>query len=145
LVGYVRGECVDEITYQGTTSDTDPVAKKMNEAKRQFGTLLSSYAKSLNKKLKRHGSLFQRHTKSIEVDDISYLLSLTTYIHQNSVRANLVSRLEDWVFSSYRDYVGTRNGTLPKKDIIFNYIQKPEEFKKYSEELLDNIERRYWV
>jgi putative transposase len=125
--------------------DADSILLKMNEAKRQIGTLLSSYTKSRNKKLKRHGSLFQRHTKAIEVDDVSYLLSVVTYIHQNPVRAKLVSRQEEWEFSSYRDYVGMRNGTLPKKEIIFNYIQTPEDFKKYSEELFDNIERRYWV
>jgi putative transposase len=138
---------IKPITIQNENSlpDIDPILIKMNDAKRQIGTLLSSYTKSRNKKQKRFGSLFQQHTKSIEVDNVSYLLSVTAYMHQNPVRAKLVSRQEDWEFSSYRDYVGSRNGTLPKKDIIFNYIQTPEEFKKYTEELLDNIEGRYWV
>ena len=125
--------------------ENDPAVNKMNDAKREFGTLLSSYAKAINRQHNRHGSLFQRHTKAIEVDDLSYLLSVTAYIHQNPVRAKLVARQEDWEFSSYRDYIGLRKGTLPKKEVIYNYIQTPREYKKYSEELLDSIDRRYWV
>ena len=134
-----------EIHNEKNDFENDPVENKMNEAKRDFGTLLSSYAKAINKKHKRHGSLFQRHTKAKEIDDLSYLLSLTAYIHQNPVRAKLVSKQEEWEYSSYLDYIGKRNGTLPKKDVIYNYINSPEEFKKYSEELLYSIEERYWV
>jgi len=138
---------VKPVSFNNEAEDfvNDPVVKKMNEAKRNFGTLLSSYAKAINKKHKRHGSLFQRHTKVKEIDDLSYLLSLTAYIHQNPVRAKLVSRQEEWEYSSYLDYIGKRNGTLAKKDVIYNYINSPEEFRKYSEELLDSIEQRYWV
>lgn len=57
---------------------------------REFGILLSSYAKAYNKRYGRNGSLFQQHTKAKLVDKEGYLLLLISYIHQNPVRAKLV-------------------------------------------------------
>ena len=34
------------------------------------------------------------------------------YVHQNPILAKLVSKIEDWEFSSFPDYIGARNGTL---------------------------------
>ena len=34
------------------------------------------------------------------------------YIHRNPVEAGLAESAEAWEFSSYRDYVGLREGTL---------------------------------
>jgi len=35
-----------------------------------------------------------------------------TYIHRNPIEADLAKSAEGWEFSSYRDYVGLREGTL---------------------------------
>ncbi|PZF73973.1 hypothetical protein DN068_06445 [Taibaiella soli] len=40
------------------------------------------------------------------------------YIHQNPIRAGLVNRLEDWEYSSFKDYAGLRNGTLCNKEML---------------------------
>jgi len=123
----------------------DPILDTMNKAKYQFGILLSSYSKAMNKQRNRHGSLFQRHTKTIEVDDESYLLTLIGYIHQNPVRAKLVRQQEEWEFSSYRDYIGIRNGTLPNKDILYSYFRSEEEYREYSKDLIESVREKYWV
>ncbi len=124
---------------------TDQVDIQMQQLKNNIGILLSSYAKAINKRYQRHGSLFQQHTSAIEVDDLSYLLWMVTYIHQNPVRAGIVNKIEDWEFSSYRDYIGMRNGTLPKVEVIMNYYKSIDDFKQYSEELMKEIPERYWV
>jgi putative transposase len=70
--------------------------------------LNTGYSVYLNKKHGRCGHLFQGRFKSILVEAGSYAIELTRYIHLNPVRAGLVARPEDYVWSSYRDYLGLR-------------------------------------
>ena len=42
------------------------------------------------------------------------------------MRNGLVKRAEEWLFSSYQDYIDLRNGTLPSKDMILGMIKKDE-------------------
>jgi putative transposase len=81
-----------------------------------------SYVKSINKRYQRIGSLFQGPFESRLVDKNEYLLHLSRYIHLNPVAANLTKRAEDWEFSSYRDYIGLRNGTLIRQRIILDQL-----------------------
>ena len=41
-----------------------------------------------------------------------YLLNCFNYIHQNPIKANLVSQLDDWPYSSWPDYYKGREGSL---------------------------------
>ena len=67
------------------------------------------------------------------------------YIHQNPVRAGLSKRLADWEYSSYRDYAGLRNGSLPEKTLMAHYFESSEEFVRYSEEIVESVREEYWV
>lgn len=89
-----------------------------------IGILLSSYTKAINKRYERSGSLFRSKTKYKHgiSEELStkftgqpgtifplgnhYAEACFTYIHQNPVKANLVTRAEDWYFSSAREYAG---------------------------------------
>ena len=79
-------------------------------------SLLSSYTQAINKQEKRTGSLFTQNTKfkclSDSNDKDLYGLTCFHYIHQNPMEARLVNHLEDWPYSSFRDYAGLRKGTL---------------------------------
>jgi hypothetical protein len=96
-----------------------------------ISTLLSSYTRAINNMYDRTGSLFQRRTKSrnlspnLEADD-NYPLICFLYLHQNPLRAKLVKNLEDWEFSSYRDYAGIRNGNLCNKKLASNLLDFPK-------------------
>lgn len=85
---------------------------------------LSSYTKALQKQRDFTGNLFQQKTKSKCTDDGTVHYSLTTfhYIHQNAYKAKLVSRIEDWEFSSFPDYIGLRNGKLCNKELAFHLL-----------------------
>ncbi len=83
-------------------------------------SLQTSYAKAINKRYNRVGHLFQGPFKNILVDKNEYLLHLSRYIHINPVIAGWVANPEDWEFSSFRDYVGLRAGTLPQPKIILS-------------------------
>ncbi len=86
--------------------------------------LLSSYTKAINKQNNRSGSLFQQKTKAKEIDLNSELQLMIAfhYIHQNPLKAGLVKRMEDWPFSSFRDYMNLRNGTICNKELANQMI-----------------------
>jgi len=64
------------------------------------------YAQYFNRKYKRHGHVFQDRFKSKIVKDDKYLITLSAYIHNNPSDINgYKSRLEDYRFSSLKDYV----------------------------------------
>jgi len=70
----------------------------------------SSYTGYFNRKYGRSGHLFQGRYRGILVERDSYLLSLSRYVHLNSLRAGLVERPEDYRWSSYREYIGREKG-----------------------------------
>lgn len=81
----------------------------------ELGSMISGYAKAINRQQNRKGSLFAHKTKAKMLNEAKndYLLSCFMYIHQNPYLAKLVDKIEDWEFSSFRDYLGLRNGKLP--------------------------------
>ena len=89
-----------------------------------FRFLQSNYAQYLNKKQKRSGSLFRQRTKakSRADGDANYAFIAFQYIHQNPMKAELVTRMENWIYSSFTDYVGLRNGTICNKELAFEII-----------------------
>ena len=66
--------------------------------------LCGAYAQYFNHKAGRVGHLFQERFKSEPVNDEAYLLTVTRYIHDNPSKAQ-VSTMEDYRWSSYREYV----------------------------------------
>jgi len=70
---------------------------------------LSSYANGWARRHGRPGHLFQGRYRTELVEDETYLWVLTRYIHLNPVRAGLVSRPEDWPWSSYPGYFRRRD------------------------------------
>lgn len=94
-----------------------------------MGRFGQSYARAINRRYERVGPLFQDRFQAIHVDRDEYLLHLSRYIHLNPLEANLVRRPEEWEFSSYREYLGTRRGTLPQPDDVLRLlasVQRPE-------------------
>lgn len=80
--------------------------------------LLSSYTKAINKQEGRTGSLFQQKTKAICVTENNrHDTTAFHYIHQNPMKARLVKKIEDWQFSSFKDYLGLRKETLCNLDL----------------------------
>ncbi len=86
--------------------------------------LLSSYTKAINKQNDSTGSLFQQKTKAICVMDSHRYYGATAfyYLHQNPMRAGLVNKMEDWEYSSFKDYIGLRHGKLCNKKLAFELL-----------------------
>ena len=94
-------------------------------------SLQTSYAKAINKQCARIGHLFQDSYQFILVERNEYLLHLSRYIHLNPVMARLVEDPEDWEFSSYRDFVGLRNGRLPNSEIVLSQFQDRSAYRDF--------------
>src|SRR3989344_3272266 len=74
--------------------------------------ICTSFSMYINKKYKRVGHLFQGNFKSVPIESNPQLIWTTSYIHMNPVKSNLVTRPEEYDWSSYNDYIRDRN--LPK-------------------------------
>ncbi len=48
---------------------------------------------------------------------MKYAATCLHYIHLNPVNSGIVKNVEDWHYSSYRDYAGLRNRTLCNKSL----------------------------
>jgi len=108
-----------------------------------ISNFLNSYAKAFNKRYKCRGSLFPKRTKNKLIDQERYLQRITRYIHRNPLKHKLVTSLEDWEFSSYLDYIGLRNGNLPKKDIILQNFINIQDFRNFTELGIDDYEEKF--
>ena len=74
--------------------------------------ILKSYGKYFNLKNGRNGALWQGPFKNVEVVTPEQLLHLTRYVHLNPVTAFIVNKPEDWIYSSYREYIGIYKGPI---------------------------------
>jgi len=63
------------------------------------------YTQRHNRLLKTDGSLFRGRYKAIVVEEDSYQLQLSRYIHRNPLEAGMVEKSEDYPWSSYRYYI----------------------------------------
>jgi putative transposase len=102
-------------------------------SRRVMQPLSVSYTKAINKQQRRVGPLFQGPFQAVWVDRDAYLIHLSRYIHWNPVAAGLVKRPADWAFSSYRDYVGLRAGTLPVTNLILSQFPSRGAYQAFVE------------
>ena len=62
------------------------------------------YTQRFNRRHGKVGHLFQGRFKAVLVDEDSYFLEVCRYVDLNPVRAGLVRRAQDWVWSSFRSH-----------------------------------------
>ena len=107
------------------------------------------FAMRYNRSGDRVGHVFQDRYRSEVILDESHLLQVIRYVHNNPVKAGLVSNPEEYLWSSYREYVDAFARTANKvaheavlgqfADIdafrAFHQIDDPEEFLDTQEDL----------
>ena len=121
--------------------------QKLNNS---IGNMLSSYTQAINKQENRTGSLFQQNTKAIclaENKDNSdsanneYPFICFNYIHQNPMKAGLVKKMEDWEFSSFKDYFSMRSITICNIELAAQLLDLPkskQDFYEMSYKVIDD-------
>ena len=67
---------------------------------------VSAFTQKINNRRERDGPLFRGRFTSVSPDDDGHLVNISAYIHLNPVKAGLVTKPEDWEWSSARAYFG---------------------------------------
>lgn len=101
------------IPYQSmgyTNSTENNPGVSMSRFSHGIQILLSSYTKAMNKRYHRTGSLFDQNTRARKTSSDTYMMDYSLwcflYIHNNPVKAGLVTSPEKWQYSSYHEYLG---------------------------------------
>ncbi len=101
-----------------------------------------AYTTYFNFKRKRAGHLFQGRYKAILVEADEYATELSRYIHLNPVRAGMVTRPEEYRWSSYGSYISASKTTeWLKTEFILGYfsgnaVDAHNSYRQFVEELL---------
>ncbi|HRQ37929.1 MAG TPA: transposase [Chloroflexota bacterium] len=102
--------------------------------------IFNSYSKAYNKRYEHSGTLFEGPYDARHVHNENYLRHLCRYIHANPVKDGLVSRLEEWPYSNYLEWIGQRPGKLVDMEFINTYFPNPGEYQQFVLDYL--IERK---
>ncbi len=89
------------------------------------------YAQYHNRTHGRTGHLFQNRYQSEPVNDDSYLLVVSRYIHQNPLKAGLVKKIKDYNWSSYNHYLCDKE-TITDKDFLKKYFANIKGFIEFN-------------
>ena len=121
------------------------------------------YAKYFNERYERTGTLFQGRTKKILIDNDAYFLHILNYIHLNPLdflenasswrkrriknTTQTLNHLAQYRWSSYLDYVGTRNfpsilTTSFFQEIFGNY---KKEIASYLKDIGKEADAHLWL
>ncbi len=95
-----------------------------------FSNMFNAYAKSINKKYDRIGSLFQDRFKRIKITDENYLIQLIVYINLNPVYHHFVNNAKEYKYSSYNTIISNKQ-TLLDRDSVLELFENKDNFKYY--------------
>ena len=104
---------------------------KLPNLSRIMHFIKGSYTTYFNIRHHRTGHLFQGRFKSIVVDKDSYFLELSRYIHFNPVRARIVKDPEEYVWSSYRGYLGKKDEYIDREQVEQYLGMTSREYRRF--------------
>lgn len=121
LIAYCLMDNHVHLLIQTSTSPISNFMKRIN----------MNYAIYFNKKYNYVGHLFQDRFFSELILDDSQLLETSRYIHLNPVRANMVTRPQDYPWSSYCHLIGLNLDACINPYYIWKYFQEDHAPKLY--------------
>lgn len=97
-------------------------------------SLSMKYSIYFNKKCQRTGPLYEDRYKAVEVKLESQLIYLSKYIHRNPIDIlPSKTRLEDYKYSSYGNYLRKFSQAWVKANVILEYFKKSS-YREFVEE-----------
>jgi len=91
-----------------------------------FSDLFNAYAKAINKKYCRSGSLFQKKFRRKVIDNQFYFTILVAYILTNAVKHELCDSAKDYPWSSYQNLA-----LSDEQNTVIQRFGSREEFLRY--------------
>ena len=84
----------------------------------QLGSLFNAYAKAINKRCQRTGSLSEHPFGRVPVASDAHFVYLIAYIHQNPQKHGLADDFPLWPYSSYHALTSTKPTRLKRDDVL---------------------------
>ncbi|MDP3058442.1 MAG: transposase [bacterium] len=97
------------LVLKGDVADVSTEIKKIN----------IKYAMMINREEKRTGHVFQGRFRSEEIFDDSHFLQVVRYIHNNPVKAGIVTKAADYFWSSFVEHVNSKGYAVSAKQLEF--------------------------
>ena len=94
--------------------------------------ILTKYSRWYNIKYCRTGALIANRYKSVPVEIDEYFLNLIRYVHQNPLKAGIVSDISNYKYCSYNEYIHKQ--LLTDTDFVME-MMNIKEFKEFHLEL----------
>lgn len=94
----------------------------------QFSHLFNSYAQYFNTKYKRHGALFERSFKRLEITNEAYLKQLIMYVHNNPVHHGFCEHTVEYPWTSYLSHI-SKKPTKINRDYVLDLFGDKENFR----------------
>ena len=100
------------------------------------------YTQRYNRMKKTDGSLFRGRYKAILVEEDSYQLQLSRYIHRNPLEAGVKEKLELYPWSSYAHYLGKAKSAewLYPQEVLAQLNTQRHVFEKYQAYVAQGID-----
>lgn len=98
--------------------------------------LSNSYTKYFNTKYKRVGPLLQGAFKAVLIENDPQFLHTSRYIHINPVVSGIVKNLEEYPWSSYKEYTGKGN-VLCSTNEILDFFPIKDKYKEFLENQIE--------
>ena len=121
IIAYVLMTNHVHIVIETTDKDVSDFVKRVH----------SRYAWNFNKKYNYIGHLFQDRYRSELIEDDSYMLEVSRYVHLNPLKANMVLKPEEYKWSSYAMYIGNVKEELITTNKILSYFSSGSQRKRY--------------
>jgi hypothetical protein len=113
----------------------------------QFSHLFNAYAKAINKRYNRTGSLFEHPFKKIKTESYVHLIYLIYYIHHNPIHHGFCEHYLEYPWSSYLTIISPKQTKLSRSEVLdwfrnkknFIHYHSTEQIEKYNELKIENI------
>ncbi|TSC94159.1 MAG: putative transposase [Parcubacteria group bacterium Licking1014_1] len=141
IVEDIRDRMVDIIAFCFMPNHIHLLLKQLkdNGITKFMSKVGTGYAGYFNRKYKRKGYVFQNRFKDVHIEDDSQLLAVFNYIHANPISLiepnfkeqgiknysteEIVKFLENYKWSSYKDYIGEQNfPSVTERDFLLEAI-----------------------
>ena len=109
-----------------------------------FGNLCNAYAKAVNKKYGRTGSLLEHPFGRIPITTDAYFYNLITYVHRNPQKHGIVNDFRDWPYSSY-DAILHDKPTRVCKTAVLDWYGSVANFQDAHKRDLDEVALQKWL
>lgn len=98
--------------------------------------LANSYTRYFNAKYKRVGPLLQGVFKAVDISSDEQFIHVSRYIHLNPLVSGIVSKPDDYRWSSYKEYL-RENPTFSNPAEILKFFSPTQTYQDFVQDQMD--------